>query len=144
MVKENEESPAARVGRRNAELGRMLSTARSMEDRSMIQCAELLGITRQRYAMMEDGRTAIGAAELEELVRYLRIPAYMVWPAVLDVGERKESLVYIQATEGEAVHIIVGPYDADSVPESYSHNYPGQLGGTRKEMWASYKHRPKS
>jgi transcriptional regulator with XRE-family HTH domain len=106
-----------------------------MEERTKTQCAEHLGITRQRYALMEEGKMPIGAAELEELVRYLRIPAYAVWPAEQDEWQGKERLVYVQAQGGESVHVIIGPYDAENVPESFSHEYTETLSDVQKSLW---------
>jgi|GEM_PF-5737088 len=135
MAEGKGESVGERIQRRNEELGRILAKARSLEERTKSQCADHLGITRQRYALVEEGKAAIGAAELEELVRYLRIPAYAVWPIEQDEWQRKERLIYVQAQEGESVHVIVGPYDAQSVPKSFSHEFTADRSGYQETLW---------
>lgn len=110
--------------RRSEELGRVLRRARKIQSRTIVDCARHMGMTRQRYADLETGAAHITAAELEQLVRYLRIPPYVAYPAGYeDVGAApREKLVYVRAEEGEAVHIVVGPYDPADVPEAYGYS----------------------
>lgn len=113
---EGDENGIAYILRRNKELGQVLKRARELAGVLQKDCAEMIGTYRQRYAAIERGEEGVDAAELEVLVRYLDIPAYLVWPMEQDATGRAERLLYIQHQEGESVHIIVGPDAPEDIP----------------------------
>ncbi len=90
---------------RNREIGKALQQARKRMKKSIAACAAHLGTSRRRYADIERGAVFIAAAELEEMVRFLRVPPYEVWPQqLLNEGARQ---IIVDASPGESVLVIV-------------------------------------
>jgi transcriptional regulator with XRE-family HTH domain len=90
---------------RSREIGVALERARRREKKSIRQCAEFLGISRRRYTEIEKGAAFIAAVELEELVRFLRVPPHEVYPA--DLVEEYTRRLVVQAQPGESVQVVV-------------------------------------
>jgi transcriptional regulator with XRE-family HTH domain len=99
-----ERVPGEDLYARNREIGRALLKARQSAKKSMRECAEHVGTSRQRYAGFETGKVFIGAVELESLMRYLRMPAHEVWSQDMLEGVRD---VVVAATPGEMLRILV-------------------------------------
>ena len=91
---------------RSREIGRALLKARKRSKKSMRECAEHIGTSRQRYAGFETGTVFIGAVELEALMRYLDIPPIEVWPRDM-LSQVQVSEVTLQARPGETLRIVV-------------------------------------
>lgn len=94
-----------RLHQRNREIGRTLEQNRKQRQRSVTECATLLATSRRRYSAIEQGATAVSAAELEVLIEYLNIPRQTFW---LDnypqVGTQN---VVVQASPGKTVQVVV-------------------------------------
>lgn len=133
------EDRVAYILRRNRELGSVLKRARTDAEKTIMQCAEEIGTYRQRYAAIERGEEPVNAAELEVLVTYLRIPSYAVWPVEQPGTGIKERLVYFRPDEGESLHIILGPYDPEAVPEAYSMGEEKRHPLVSKRLWPRVK-----
>lgn len=62
------------IGKRNAEIMKVVAMYRHKCRLSMRRCAQELSVGQKRYRLMELGERPIGAAELEVLMRFLNIP----------------------------------------------------------------------
>lgn len=89
---------------RSKEIGKALLRGRKRSKRSMRECAEHIGTSRQRYAGFETGTVFVGAVELEALMRYLNISPSEIWPGGVFSEANQVSL---QAKPGETLHIVV-------------------------------------
>src|SRR5687767_10461005 len=89
---------------RSREIGAVLLNARKRSRRSMRECAEHIGTSRQRYAGFEAGTVFVGAVELEALMRFLNIRPFEVWPS--DMLSETSELV-LQAQPGETLRTRV-------------------------------------
>src|SRR5437879_4790393 len=89
---------------RNRELGALLLAAREKQQRTVSECAALLGTSRRRYRAIEQGATPIFAAELEALVRFLELPPEQAWGPVLPRLELGR--VTIQARPGQTLQFV--------------------------------------
>lgn len=103
---------------RNQEIGALLQRARLRAKKSIRATAAHLGTTKERYAAIESGRSFISAVELEDLLRWLRIPYHEVWPPYI-TGDPPD--VVVDALPGQAVTIrvhvaaeAVDPYNDDA------------------------------
>jgi hypothetical protein len=96
--------PAEDLHTRNMEIGKVLLRARLRANKSMKECAEAIGSSRQRYAGFESGKVFIGAVELEALMRLLQVPPHEVWPADL-LGDARD--IVVQAKPGETVRVVI-------------------------------------
>ena len=72
-------SKSEQVVQRNREIGTLLAHARQQQQRSVTDCAALLGTSRRRYRAIERGEIGVEVAELELLVCYLDIPLQAIW-----------------------------------------------------------------
>jgi len=73
--------------------------------RSISECAELIGISRQRYRHIELGETDISVVQLEALCQFLNLPLGRVLPQVqvtLPI-----SPILLQTEQGQMVRLIV-------------------------------------
>jgi transcriptional regulator with XRE-family HTH domain len=103
------ETQKAQLQRRNQELGSLLAEARQQQERSVSECAALLGTSRRRYRAIERGEVGVNASELEFLMHYLDIPATRIWHDVLPRTEVHQ--VVIQARPGERIQVTVDAMD---------------------------------
>ena len=100
-------SPPAQLNARNREIAQVLHRARLRAGKSLRECAELIGTSRQRLAAIEAGRVFIAAVELEALVRFLSINAHEVLPADMVAELEQGREVTVQAYPGESLRIRV-------------------------------------
>jgi transcriptional regulator with XRE-family HTH domain len=94
-----------RLRARDQELGALLADARTRRHRTVSACAALLETSRRRYKAIEEGETAVTAAELEALMRFLEIPPSQVWGHILPM--ESQNAVRVQARPGERVQLVV-------------------------------------
>ena len=97
---------------RSKEIGKALLRARKRSKKSMRECAEYIGTSRQRYAGFETAAVFVGAVELEALMRYLDIPPFEVWPRDL-LGEINE--VVLQTKPGKTLRILINVEEANDI-----------------------------
>jgi transcriptional regulator with XRE-family HTH domain len=90
---------------RHAEIGRILSSARQSQKRTVSECAQHISTSRRRYTAIERGEAAINVPELDALIRFLGLPISAFWQDS-DLSESPRYVV-IQADPGEKVHLIV-------------------------------------
>jgi predicted transcriptional regulator len=90
---------------RNQEISQILARARQEQERSVTECAGVLGTSRRRYRAIEAGAVAVTAAELEVLMRYLHVPAQAVWRDLSASVPARH--VVVQAQPGETVQLVV-------------------------------------
>ncbi|MDQ5822794.1 MAG: helix-turn-helix domain-containing protein [Chloroflexota bacterium] len=112
---------------RNQALGRVLYKARMDAGLTLKECAELVGTEEKRYSAMERGASWIKAAELEVLVRALRIPYYAVWP--IEAKPDSSPPVYYIQNPGD-------PTDPEERGEPPTHTSQGMIiviGDVRRE-----------
>ncbi len=67
------------LAERNREIGTLLADARQQQQRSVSECAALLGTSRRRYRAIERGDIGVEVAELELLMGYLDVPLQAIW-----------------------------------------------------------------
>lgn len=105
MPHRNETARTAPFGPRNREIGVILAQARQRENRTVTECAAAVSTTRRRYAMIERGEAAVSAAELEALMRFLSVPAHLIWREFVPITQPRQ--VVVQAQPGELVQFVV-------------------------------------
>ena len=107
-------SKSERVVQRNREIGTLLAHARQQQQRSVTDCAALLGTSRRRYRAIERGEIGVEVAELELLVGYLEIPLHAIWKEPR--GQAVRCVVRIRP--GEVVQVIAEEhYVRDGQPQ---------------------------
>jgi transcriptional regulator with XRE-family HTH domain len=99
--------PNNELNHRAQEIGRVLFRARSRAEKSLRECAEQIGTSRQRYANIERGKVYVGAVELEALMRYLEIRPEEIWPEDLFAMIRGEREIAVNVAPGEILNIKV-------------------------------------
>jgi transcriptional regulator with XRE-family HTH domain len=90
---------------RNREIGLILVAARQREQRTVTECAAMVQTTRRRYSMIERGEASISAAELEAIMRFLNVPAVVMWHEL----EKNTLLppVVVKVPPGSVVQFVV-------------------------------------
>ncbi len=106
--------------RRSREIGEALARARRRLGLTQDECANHIGTSRKRYGGIERGVSRISAVELEQLVAFLQIPPYDVWPAHLIAPHT----IQVRARPGESVFVIIENPGTPSNTESK--NEPGE------------------
>lgn len=99
------EAQEKKIQERNREIGLALREAREQKNISVTTCANLIHTSRRRYIAMEEGKTTIGAAELEVLINFFDIPASKVWSGKDDLGIPRR--IMLEAFPGEKLQIVV-------------------------------------
>lgn len=69
---------ASQLDSRNREIGNILTIAREKQQRSVRECAALLGTSRRRYGAIERGEVGITFAELEVIAKFLSLSMHEV------------------------------------------------------------------
>ena len=90
------------LAQRNREIGTLLADARQQQQRSVSECAALLGTSRRRYRAIERGEIEVEAAELELLVGYLDVPLQAMWKERDSLAVRR----VVRLGPGEVVQVI--------------------------------------
>jgi len=102
------------LAQRNREIGALLTHARQQQQRSVTDCAALLGTSRRRYRAIERGEIGVEVAELELLVGYLDIPFQAIWKE--PSGQVVRRVIHIRP--GEVVQVMA---DASTVSDAQPH-----------------------
>lgn len=105
MPRRSEAVPPPSFGERNREIGSILAYARHQASRTQEECARAVGTTRRRYGLIERGEVAVSAVELEALMRYLNVPAHIIWGDLVPTTPPRQ--VVVQAQPGELVQLVV-------------------------------------
>jgi transcriptional regulator with XRE-family HTH domain len=105
MPRRSDAIPPPSFEERNREIGSILGQVRRQENRTQEDCARILGTTRRRYGLIERGETPISAVELEALMRFLNVPAQMIWGDLVSTGQPRQYVVHAQP--GESVQLVV-------------------------------------
>ena len=101
-------SKPEQLNERNREIGALLAQVRCQQQRSVTECAALLGTSRRRYRAIERGEIGVEAAELEVLAHYLDVPMRTMWqedgeqPVRRVITIRPGEVLYVRADEGAA------------------------------------------
>jgi transcriptional regulator with XRE-family HTH domain len=107
MSPRNGNTPAIseEIQRRQREIGSILGAARQQQQRTVTDCATILGTSRRRYTAIERGEAIIGAVELEILAEYLHIDPGLLWH---NLGSSEQARkVVVQASPGEDLQIVI-------------------------------------
>lgn len=94
-----------RIAARQREIGEIIREHRKLQGMTLEQCGEFLGMRRQSFSAIENGETAIGAAELELLMEYLNITRDEMWPQKQTEGRVRR--VELPILPGETLQITV-------------------------------------
>lgn len=105
MPRDKAQPDADPFKQRNCEIGAVLAAARQRANRTVTDCAAIAATTRRRYSAIERGEAAVSAAELEVLMRYLNVPASVMWKELHAASEAKQ--VVVRALPGERVQLVV-------------------------------------
>jgi transcriptional regulator with XRE-family HTH domain len=90
---------------RNREIGAILAQARQRESYTVTECAAVALTTRRRYTMIERGEASVSAVELEALMRFLQVPANLIWAEFVPPTQPRQ--VVVQAQPGERIQLVV-------------------------------------
>jgi transcriptional regulator with XRE-family HTH domain len=92
---------------RRTEIGKVLGQARYEANRSISECAALIGTSRLRYRKIEAGETDIYVTELEVLCRFLHLPLSKVLPQLSPAPPRGQGQVVLQTEQGQTLRVLV-------------------------------------
>jgi transcriptional regulator with XRE-family HTH domain len=95
---------------RKKEIGRLLRHRRLGQGLNLLQCAEHIGTSRQRYSAIEAGKSPIHLVEFEELIKLLTIKPNEIWP---DWGKEVEGekVTKLHVETGRNLTIVVEALD---------------------------------
>ncbi len=105
MPRRSEAIPPPSFGERNRQIGSILTHGRQQASRTQEECARAIGTTRRRYGLIERGEVSVSAVELEALIRFLKVPAHLVWGDLVPTNLPRQ--VVVQAQPGELVQLVV-------------------------------------
>lgn len=105
----------AQLKARNAEIGLLLRRAREAAGRTQAECGKLIGVSRQKYNRMENGREEVGVATYERLLAHLTTARNSA--STPYEGRAESQHVTIEAQPGQTVHITVRVADGGTQSE---------------------------
>jgi transcriptional regulator with XRE-family HTH domain len=74
---------------------------------SLRSCANVLGMSRQKYTEIEQGTSPISVPQLETLAKYLEIPLEDLFPDGLPGVDGPIVTTSVSAEPGQVIHLIV-------------------------------------
>lgn len=111
---------SARQGnkQRDAAIGRVLAEARTAQRRTVAECARWSGVSRARWAEIEEGRSTISLPELERATALLEIGMGQfleTLPTAVNHREPVARAITVAPAEGQGGRVVVEAQSGDVV-----------------------------